>query len=126
MPYQITPYCDCFLVDIKHWANLGVDTWEDPNLSLGSAGFDSTSVEYKVQPNAYGLYTDPYLKDKDNPNKVILTNDGQVVKKESKEVVVIPVQYKSKSYANDFVEVNPIILSSKFKSLGRSVRWSHC
>ena len=104
---EITPLCDGFAIDVKCWANLFVETWDDPALALGNAGFgDATLIHYRVDANMYGRYTDPYLvaKKTENPHILNLTPDGKIVEKESDKhrEVVIPIEFKTKSHLNDF------------------------
>ena len=35
---EITPLCDGFAIDVKFWANLFVESWNDPTLGTGNAG----------------------------------------------------------------------------------------
>ena len=36
---EITPLCDGLVIDMKFWANLYVETWNDPSLGTGNAGW---------------------------------------------------------------------------------------
>ena len=104
---EITPLCDGFLIDVKAYANLFVETWADPKLAMGNAGFGGKKIiHYRVDANKYGEYTDKYLVDKrtENPHKLVLTPDGKVVQKndEKHRHVIIPIEYKFESHLNDF------------------------
>ena len=46
-------------LDMKFWANLWVDTWNDPYLESGPPG--GKVINYTVPANSYGKFTDPYL-----------------------------------------------------------------
>ena len=105
---EITPYCDGFLIDVKCWSNLFVESWNDPSLGGGNAGFpDSTIVQYTVQPNAYGVFTDPYLLKlgKTNEHQLILTQDGQTNDQKVNDTVVIFIEYSNVSHFNSYVKV---------------------
>lgn len=58
---EVTPLCDGVLVDIKFFANLDGENWNNPNKYLANAGHGKKEVEYTIQPGEYGKYTDPYL-----------------------------------------------------------------
>ena len=113
---EVTPLCDGFVIDVKCWANLFVETWDDPQLALGNAGFpDETLIHYRVDANLYGQYTDPYLVEngKENPHILDLTPDGQIVEKaaEKRDEVLIPIEFNTKSHPNDFHEAPQIGLT---------------
>ena len=57
---EVTPLCDALLVDIKFYANLDGQSWNDPDKYLANAGTGSREVTYKMQPGEYGVFTDPY------------------------------------------------------------------
>ena len=42
---EITPFCDGFAIDMKAWANLFVDTWDDPTFGVGNSGFTSSKIQ---------------------------------------------------------------------------------
>ena len=65
---EVTPLCDGVLVDIKFFANLDGQSWDDPHKYLANAGQGKEEVTYKLQPGEYGTYTDPYLIDKGETN----------------------------------------------------------
>jgi len=78
---EITPICDGFLLDIKFFANLDGEDWNDPGKNLanntGSRNADGTTVPpgglFKniridvsapvANPGHYGVFTDQYLID---------------------------------------------------------------
>jgi hypothetical protein len=116
---EITPFCDGFLIDVKCWANL-IYNWDDPALALGNAGFDGeTIIDYAMDGNVYGEYTDPYLINKkvENPHKMVLSTDGKIVHKEPahNKKVVIPIEYSTKSYVMDFYGVPELGLTKSLK-----------
>lgn len=77
---EVGPLCDGVLIDMKFWANLWSETWSDPQLLLGNAGFDGKYViSYIGDGNVYGRYTDPYLNNRENPYLMDLTWDGKIV-----------------------------------------------
>ena len=55
--------------------------------------------------NVYGLYTDTYLNDKDNPTLLNLTLNGLQVQSDSNETVVVPLRFVSKGTVLNF---NPV------------------
>ena len=113
---EVTPLCDAFVIDVKLWTNLFVETWDDPKLTKGNAGFQGAKrIEYKVDANVYGRYTDPYLvkNKKENPQVINLTPDGQIVRNaaEKHRPVVIPIEYATESYPIDFYAAPQVGLS---------------
>ena len=71
----------------------------------GNSGFDSLIVNYQVASNVYGLYTDTYLKLKDNPTMLNLTLNGHQVQSDSNETVVVPLRFASKG---TILNYNPV------------------
>ena len=65
---EITPLCDGVLVDIKFFANLDGQSWDDPHKYLANAGHGEQEVTYTLQPGEYGVYTDPYNVEKGEKN----------------------------------------------------------
>lgn len=65
---EVTPLCDGVLVDIKFFANLDGQSWDNPNKYLANAGEGTAEVNYTLQPGEYGVYTDPYLTEKGEKN----------------------------------------------------------
>lgn len=65
---EITPLCDGVLVDIKFFANLDGQSWDNPNKYLANAGLGEKEVTYTLQPGEYGTYTDPYHTNKGETN----------------------------------------------------------
>ena len=71
---EIGPLCDALLLDIKFWGNLDDGDefntrWDDPSLAMANAGTGSErNVEYVMEPNNYGYYTDDYLLRSANPD----------------------------------------------------------
>ena len=65
---EITPLCDGVLVDIKFFANLDGQDWSSPTKYLANAGHGAQEVTYTLEPGEYGVYTDPYLKEKGEEN----------------------------------------------------------
>ncbi|ACL58169.1 hypothetical protein [Methylobacterium nodulans] len=57
---EVTPLCDAVLIDIKFYSNLDGRDWSDPDKYLANAGAGTRTVEYKMQPGTYGIFTDPY------------------------------------------------------------------
>ena len=102
---EITPMCDGILIDLKFWGNLW-DEWKDPSLNLGNSAFDRNVVEFHAQANVFGEYTDPYLKDMENPHKLTLTHDGSTyppqASLESMGNVAISVNFVHKGHAVDY------------------------
>lgn len=89
---EISPLCDAVIMDIKLWANLGVETWNDPNLFLGNAGVATPSVEYFMDANLFGFYTDDYLANETNPYAIDMTSDGQLVEPGSEDVETVSIR----------------------------------
>ena len=64
------------------------------------AGFpNSTVIEYKMHPNVFGRYSDPYLikLNKTNPHELVLTEDGRLIHDPVNKTVVIQVGPKLNS-----------------------------
>ena len=115
---EITPYCDGFLIDVKCWSNLFVESWDDPTMGNGNAGFpNSTIVQYTVHPNAYGVFTDPYLVKlgKTNEHQLILTSDGQIHHDPVNETVIIYIEYPDVSHFNSYVKVPDLTFTQTAK-----------
>ena len=74
---EITPLCDGVLVDIKFFANLDGQRWDDPNKYLANAGHGKEEVIYEVEPGEYGVFTDPYNVERGvkNPDAENLTGE---------------------------------------------------
>ena len=102
---EITPLCDAFLIDMKFWANLWVDTWNDPYLEAGPP--EKELVEYTVFANSYGKFTDPYLvgAGKKNLQELILTKNGNIMETPTNQTKVLPIRFERPSSMNDFVEL---------------------
>ena len=86
---EVTPICDGFLIDMKFWANLWSETWEDPDLLLGNAGFKGElTIEYLGEQNVYGRYTGDYLKrrGKVNPYSMDFTRNGEFIQHDATPV----------------------------------------
>ena len=90
---EITPLCDGVLVDIKFFANLDGQSWDNPSKYLANAGLGEKEVTYTLQPGEYGTYTDPYLTNKGetNPHAEDLGNAVKL-KYPTVEKPVTPVQ----------------------------------
>ncbi|MGB4812299.1 MAG: hypothetical protein WBP13_07455 [Methylophilaceae bacterium] len=71
---EVTPLCDGVLVDIKFTANLDGASWNDPGKYLANAAKGSKTVNYKMQPGLYGVFTEPY-----NVNRGIKNPDAMNV-----------------------------------------------
>ena len=104
---EITPLCDGLSIDMKMFVNLFQETWDDPTFGSGNAGYHgATVIDYRVDANVYGEYTDPYLvkHKKENLHKINLTPDGKIVQNESEKhkEVIIPIEYPTKSVWNNF------------------------
>ena len=115
---EITPLCDGFLIDVKLWSNLDVKSWTNISLGLGNAALpnagwvvDKHQINFRVEANVFGKFTDPYLLDnhKENPHQLILTKDGQEVPIETEkltlETVVIPILFIREPLFLDFIAV---------------------
>ena len=110
---EITPLCDAFLIDMKVWSNLWEETWSNPALELGNAGFSSrenpvTVIDYTVDANLYGGDTDPYLiaKKEVNPHFLNLTKETSVREKDLHyDTIVIKADYMKDSHYLDFTYV---------------------
>ena len=127
---EITPLCDGFAIDVKCWTNLFVETWADPALALGNAGFgDETVIHFKVDANVYGEFTDPFLvkNKRENPHILNLTPDGKIVQREADKhgEVVIPVEFASKSHLNDFYGAPQVGLSKSSSLEGYCPKGCH-
>jgi hypothetical protein len=78
---EVTPLCDSVLVDIKFYSNLDGRDWNDANKYLANAGVGTKTVNYKLQPGEYGVFTDSYnvkrgvknAESKQIPSEVALT-----------------------------------------------------
>ena len=57
---EVTPVCDGVLIDIKFFANLDGETWNNPRKYLANAGAGTRKVTYHVKPGLYGVFVDPY------------------------------------------------------------------
>lgn len=104
---------------MKFWVNL-FDEWDDPQLGLGNAGFNGDKViDFVVDGNAFGEFTDPYLTKlgKENPHKLVLTPSGKVVKEEpvNNQRIHIPIEFATKSHYMDFYGVPEIGLTKSKK-----------
>ena len=74
--------CDGFVIDMKMWNNLQVESWNDVHLFLGNAGQQGRiASEYQADANVYGRYTDRYLLNlkEENPYEMDLTGRGKVI-----------------------------------------------
>jgi len=102
---EVTPLCDAFLIDMKFWANLWVDTWNDPYLEAGPPNKDL--VDYTVFANSYGRFTDPYLirTGRKNPNELRLTQDGEIRGMPTNQTVTLSISFEKPSTMNDFVKL---------------------
>jgi len=78
---EITPMCDAVVIDMKLAWNLWVENWNSPAVGLANSAYKTPVVDYHVDRNIYGQYTDPYLlaKNETNPTKMDLTDDGKIV-----------------------------------------------
>ena len=90
---EVTPLCDGVLVDIKFYANLDGQSWENPTKYLANAGHGQEEVTYTLEPGEYGVYTDPYLTEKGEENPHAMDLDGEVtLKYPAVEKPVTPAQ----------------------------------
>lgn len=106
---KITPLCDALLVDVKMWGNLWQDAWNDEQFVLGNAGFPGKHViNFYVDPNLYGKYTDPYLKNKKNPHMMDLTKNGKVVQQSQPKPgpIVLKLNFTNLGYPLNYNEVS--------------------
>ena len=102
--------CDGFLIDMKFYANLFEPSWEMPKMGLGNAGYPDREhdIDFRVQANVFGEYTDPYLlaKGEENPHKLVLTMDGSTYPVDAPnsemDTVVIPIHFHLDSYYIDY------------------------
>lgn len=78
---EVTPLCDGVLVDIKFYANLDGQGWDDPTKYLANAGHGQQEVTYKLEPGEYGVYSDPYLTEKGEKNPHAIDLDDEVTLK---------------------------------------------
>ena len=90
---EITPLCDGVLVDIKFFANLDGEGWDNPHKYLANAGLGNEEVTYSLQPGKYGEFTDPYNKKKgvENPQAEDLSGE-LILKYPTVRQPVTPVQ----------------------------------
>lgn len=90
---EVTPLCDGVLVDIKFYANLDGQGWDDPAKYLANAGHGQQEVTYKLEPGEYGVYTDPYLTEKGEKNPHAIDLGGELtLKYPAVEEPVTPVE----------------------------------
>ena len=109
---EITPFCDGFAIDMKMWANLFVETWDNHDMGAGNAGFPgATHLDYEVEANFYGKFNDPYLLAKGlvNEHQLDLTN-GTIIHEAAQAMgkVNIPIEFSTKSFFNFFNKVPDI------------------
>ena len=67
---------------------------------IGNAYSDDQVVPFYAPANVYGEYTDPYLANKTNPDRMVLTSDGQPVTNWTEggsENVIIPLRWKQRN-----------------------------
>lgn len=90
---EVTPLCDGVLVDIKFYANLDGQGWDNPTKYLANAGHGQEEVTYTLEPGEYGVYTDPYLTEKGekNPHAIDL-GDELTLKYPAVEKPVTPAE----------------------------------
>ena len=115
---EITPFCDGFLLDIKCWTNLFVESWDDPTMGNGNAGYPGSKIlQYTVHPNAYGVFTDPYLvkAGKTNEHQLILTNDSRIIDDPVDDTVTILIEYPDVSHFNSYNKVPDLKLKQTAK-----------
>ena len=92
---EVTPLCDAILLDLRFWANLGHDM-DDPYVKIGNSGAKynkSEVVEYLIQSNVYGRFTDPYNVNKTNPDLLDFTKDGKTKYSNSKETATFRINF---------------------------------
>lgn len=90
---EITPLCDGVLVDIKFFANLDGQGWDNPHKYLANAGQGGEEVTYSLQPGKYGEFTDPYNKKKGVENPQAEDLGGELILKyPTVQQPVTPVQ----------------------------------
>ena len=81
------------MVDIKFYANLDGQGWDDPAKYLANAGHGQQEVTYKLEPGEYGVYTDPYLTEKGEKNPHAIDLGGELtLKYPAVEEPVTPVE----------------------------------
>lgn len=86
---EITPLCDAVMLDIKAFANLDGEDWNNSGKYLPNATIDGQENTgdrdgdgnpltrgYFDVPGGYGAYTDPYLIDRGIPNPEQFTGTG--------------------------------------------------
>ena len=64
---EIVPICCGFATDVKFMTNLYAETWDNDGFGAGNAGSKTAELKFEVDPNIYGQFDDPYLKNKTNP-----------------------------------------------------------
>ena len=117
---EVTPLCNGLALDVKFWNNLFLEKdWTDPRFNLANAPYKGeTVVEYMVDANLYGDFTDDYLKKerKENPYILKLTKDGKTVanKASAEKPVTIRLEFATTSYPNDFYDVPELGLSKAY------------
>ena len=82
---------------LKVWGNLWQESWDDPELALGNAGFSKEKnvrvIDYTADANVFGPFTDPYLinKNERNPHLLNLTKEMNFRQRDTDQTVVIPI-----------------------------------
>lgn len=117
---EISPLCDAVIIDVKCWYNLAVDTWNDPNLFLGNAGFGTENVTYFMDANLYGFYSDPYLENFTNPYAIDMTSDGEFLQSTDEyETVQAVLQYPAVEPTVTVVPIEPCFDSTTWYKFGK-------
>jgi ethanolamine utilization protein EutQ (cupin superfamily) len=73
---------------MKLWLNLQVPSWTEKNLFLGNSGFDGDLVvNFTMDANIFGRYTDPYLKsiNATNPYLMNFSENNTIIEADDKE-----------------------------------------
>ena len=77
---EIVPLCCAIAIDLKFMANLWDPTWDSSTFMAGNAGTDKTLMPFRVQPNVYGQFDDPYLVGKSMENPYLMKMTDEPVK----------------------------------------------
>lgn len=106
---EVTPQCDAVLIDIKFYSNLDGRDWNDPAKYLANAGTGTKTVEYKVHPGTYGVFTDAYnvKSGYKNPEKTTVSDKFKLTYKTAEK----PVAYVGAA-RSDRAEVMPSVPST--------------
>lgn len=120
---EISPLCDAVIMDVKLWANLGVESWNEPDLFLANAGVGTPNVTYFMDANMYGFYSDPYLANMTNPYAIDMTSQGEVVPPGGEvETVDVTLDYPAVRDTVPYVASEACVDSTMWYKWGESLR----